>query len=58
MRKELEQILLGYDLGCQVLDIKTGRGVDCQEVDAVDAAALKALILAGVELNMTKGRQR
>jgi hypothetical protein len=40
------------------LDSKTVRAIDFHEGDAVDEAALKALILEGVELNTSKGQQR
>jgi hypothetical protein len=40
------------------LDSKTVRAIDFHEGDTVDAAALKALILAAVRLNTAKERKR
>jgi hypothetical protein len=40
------------------LDSKTVRAIDFHESDVVDEAALKALILEGVRLNMEKEHQR
>src|SRR5690349_1994794 len=40
------------------LDSKTVRAIDFHEGEAVDEAALKALILDAVKLNTSKGRER
>lgn len=40
------------------LESKSVRAVDFREGDAVDEAALQAIILAAVELNTVKGRSR